>query len=373
MVMISERPAEINDRAVPGHWEGDLIFGRRMTAIGTLVERWSRYVMLVALPDGHTAEAVRIALAAKITTLPDALRQSLTWDQGKEMADHVRFSVDTGVHVYFCDPKAHGNAAPTRTPTDYSANTSHAPPTSPPSPHTTSTDRRSLNGRPRQTLNWLKPSEKFAEAVAMTPETAPFPVRVVRAPAMHNTLSVMVHSSTIQGALCRRQCRCSSQRGLPAAVSVLQCPHAGQVGVAVAVERDRVAVWGGSVLEIEPASASATSAGVQCRKVRPGVARGGERLVPHGTRCRWMVSAVRRSGTRREDELVAVSAHVWYVRRPTDGTRRVFVVMSICARVAGGGGAPAAMTASGYEPNRRMIEAGGRESGVGTVVCVGRR
>ena len=107
MVMISERPAVINDRAVPGHWEGDLIFGRRMTAIGTLgramVELRSCWWRC---PDGHTAEAVRVALAAKITTLPDALRQSLTWDQGKEMADHVRFSVDTGVHVYFCDPKS---------------------------------------------------------------------------------------------------------------------------------------------------------------------------------------------------------------------------------------------------------------------------
>jgi IS30 family transposase len=170
MVMISERPAEINDRAVPGHWEGDLIFGRRMTAIGTLVERWSRYVMLVALPDGHTAEAVRVALAAKITTLPDALRQSLTWDQGKEMADHLRFSVDTGVRVYFCDPKSpwqRGSNENTNgllrqylpRSTDLAAV----------SQRELDTIAASLNGRPRQTLAWLKPSEKFAEAVAMIP------------------------------------------------------------------------------------------------------------------------------------------------------------------------------------------------------------
>ena len=105
-IMISERPAEAKDRAVPGHWEGDLIFGRRMTAIGTLVERSTRYVMLFALPHGHTAEQVRLALGKKIRSLPSELRRSLTWDQGKEMAEHVRFTVDTGVQIYFCDPKS---------------------------------------------------------------------------------------------------------------------------------------------------------------------------------------------------------------------------------------------------------------------------
>ena len=101
--MISERPAEIEDRAMPGHWEGDLLMGTRQTAIGTLVERWSRYVMLFPLPEGNTAEAVRDALTETVQRLPDHLWQSLTWDQGREMAQHAQFSIDTGVQVYFCE------------------------------------------------------------------------------------------------------------------------------------------------------------------------------------------------------------------------------------------------------------------------------
>jgi len=104
-VMISERPAEIEDRAVPGHWEGDLLMGKRQTAIGTLVERHTRYVMLFPPPEGNTAEAVRNQLAATVQRLPDHLWQSVTWDQGKEMAQHAQFSTDTGVDVYFCDPE----------------------------------------------------------------------------------------------------------------------------------------------------------------------------------------------------------------------------------------------------------------------------
>src|SRR5450755_4010619 len=106
MVMISERPAEVKDRAVPGHWEGDLIFGKKMTSIGTLVERHSRYVILLKLPNGHGASAVRAAMTKRILTLPAQLRRSITWDQGKEMAEHTQFTIDTGVQIYFCDPKS---------------------------------------------------------------------------------------------------------------------------------------------------------------------------------------------------------------------------------------------------------------------------
>lgn len=106
MIMISERPPEVEDRAVPGHWEGDLIIGTRdgSSQIGVLVERTSRFVMLLHLPDDRKAETVREKIANKIQHLPDALTRTLTWDQGSEMSEHVQFSIDTGVDVYFCDP-----------------------------------------------------------------------------------------------------------------------------------------------------------------------------------------------------------------------------------------------------------------------------
>src|SRR6186713_1982788 len=119
-ILISQRPAEAADRAVPGHWEGDLILGLGSSAIGTLVERATRFTMLLHLPRmvghgdarekngpalaGHGAEAVRDAIAGMITTLPEQLRRSLTWDQGAEMSQHARLRIDTGVQVYFCDP-----------------------------------------------------------------------------------------------------------------------------------------------------------------------------------------------------------------------------------------------------------------------------
>jgi IS30 family transposase len=106
MVMISERPPEVDDRAVPGHWEGDLLIGTRTNAIATLVERQTRYCQLVALPEGPGPEAVCEALKQSIITLPAQLRRSLTWDQGSEMSEHRRFSVESGVEVYFCDPRS---------------------------------------------------------------------------------------------------------------------------------------------------------------------------------------------------------------------------------------------------------------------------
>ena len=106
MVMISERPPEVEDRAVPGHWEGDLLIGTRTNAIATLVERSTRYCQLVALPDGACAEEVADALTRSIITLPAQLRRSLTWDQGSEMSEHRRFAVESGVEVYFCDPRS---------------------------------------------------------------------------------------------------------------------------------------------------------------------------------------------------------------------------------------------------------------------------
>jgi IS30 family transposase len=106
MINISDRPAEAADRAIPGHWEGDLILGGTASgsAIGTVVERTSRFVMLLYLPDGHTAEAVQDAIVAKMAQLPAILRRTLTWDQGKEMANHAAIAKAAELDIYFCDP-----------------------------------------------------------------------------------------------------------------------------------------------------------------------------------------------------------------------------------------------------------------------------
>jgi len=169
MVMISERPAEVEDRAVPGHWEGDLILGKGFTSVGTLVERQTRYVILLKLPNGHGAEAVRRAMSKRIVTLPAQLRRSLTWDQGPEMSEHVRFSVDTGVEVYFCDPRS-----PWQRRTNENTNgllRQYLPKGTDLSVHSQrqlDAIARELNGRPRKTLGFMSPSEAFAEAVAST-------------------------------------------------------------------------------------------------------------------------------------------------------------------------------------------------------------
>ena len=163
MVLISERPAEAADRAVPGHWEGDLIIGKGShSAIGTLVERSSRYVMLLRLPSGRTAEDVRIALTRQISRLPTELRRSLTWDQGKEMAEHVRFSIDSKIDVYFCDPHS-----PWQRGSNENTNgllRQYFPRTEDLSAYT----QAQLNGRPRHTLGWMKPSQVSGRSVALT-------------------------------------------------------------------------------------------------------------------------------------------------------------------------------------------------------------
>ena len=163
---IRERPAEANDRAVPGHWEGDLLMGKGMRAIATLVERKTRFVMLIALPNGHAADVVADALAAKIVELPEQLRRSLTWDQGKEMASHVRFTDETGVPVYFCDPRS-----PWQRGSNENTNgllRQYFPKRTEIS-HYTQADldavAAELNGRPRQTLGFKTPSQTLDEAL----------------------------------------------------------------------------------------------------------------------------------------------------------------------------------------------------------------
>jgi IS30 family transposase len=165
-VHISQRPAEASDRAVPGHWEGDLLFGTRSSTVATLVERKSRFVMLVHLPGGHTADVVADALAEAITSLPSQLRRSITWDQGKEMAEHARFSVAADVPACFCDPHSpwqRGSNENTNgllrqyfpRSTDFRALTQRD----------LDAVAAELNDRPRQTLEWKSPCQALDEAL----------------------------------------------------------------------------------------------------------------------------------------------------------------------------------------------------------------
>jgi IS30 family transposase len=182
-IMISQRPAEAADRAVPGHWEGDLILGLGSSAVGTLVERTTRFTMLLHLPRlaghgeaprtkngpafaGHGAEAVRDAITRTIITLPEELRRSLTWDQGAEMAQHDRLKIDAGVQVYFCDPQS-----PWQRGTNENTNgllRQYFPKGTDLSIHSAdeiAAVAAALNTRPRKTLGWKTPAEALDECL----------------------------------------------------------------------------------------------------------------------------------------------------------------------------------------------------------------
>jgi IS30 family transposase len=192
-LMISERPAEAQDRAVPGHWEGDLILGLGSSAIGTLVERTTRYLMLLHLPRmsghgdgprvkngpalaGHGAAAVRDAIAGSILTLPEQLRRSLTWDQGAEMAEHAQLRIDSGIEIYFCDPHS---------PWQRGSNENTNGLLRQYFPRGTDLSRHgsdelaavalALNSRPRKTLGWRTPAEALNDHLLSSSATATAP------------------------------------------------------------------------------------------------------------------------------------------------------------------------------------------------------
>jgi IS30 family transposase len=170
MVMIADRPAEVEDRAVPGHWEGDLVLGEGgRSAVGTLVERKTRYLLLLHLHGDRSADAVDAAMRKAVATLPDELCRSITWDQGKEMANHADFTLVTDIPIYFCDPHS-----PWQRGSNENTNgllRQYLPKGTNLSKVSTAELRRiqrSLNGRPRKTLGYMTPSERFTEFVAAT-------------------------------------------------------------------------------------------------------------------------------------------------------------------------------------------------------------
>ena len=170
MVMLSQRPAEADDRAVPGHWEGDLILGQgSRSAVGTLVERSTRMTLLLHLPDGKSAEQVEAAMREAVSKLPSSLARTITWDQGAEMAKHAAFTTATGIPIYFCDPHS-----PWQRGSNENTN-GLLRQYLPKGTDLSGLSRReldmiqdSLNGRPRKTLGYLTPSEKLAEFLAPT-------------------------------------------------------------------------------------------------------------------------------------------------------------------------------------------------------------
>ena len=174
MVNISQRPAAVEDRAIPGHWEGDLLMGKHgKSAIGTLVERSTRFVMLLHLPNGHSPTEVERAIVAATQKLPDFIWKSLTWDQGREMSNHVRIKVATGLQVYFCDP-----ASPWQRGSNENTNgllRQYFPKGTDLSQH--DADHldfvaAEMNRRPRQTLGWLRPAQALGRLISQASESA---------------------------------------------------------------------------------------------------------------------------------------------------------------------------------------------------------
>ena len=174
MVNISQRPAEVEDRAIPGHWEGDLLMGKNnKSAIGTLVERSSRYVMLLHLSNGHGPAQVEQAIIAATQKLPDFIWKSLTWDQGKEMSNHLQIKVATGLQVYFCDP-----ASPWQRGSNENTNgllRQYFPKGTDLSQHGPDyldLVAAQMNRRPRETLGWMRPAEALGRLLSTASESA---------------------------------------------------------------------------------------------------------------------------------------------------------------------------------------------------------